>query len=308
MTIRQALSLHPDAAILLSFVLKKDRAYRQAGKAFLYANPEKQLRLRKLRGLRRLIKQRQAGWPAAYLTGEKKFYGLKFFVNKNVLIPRPETEGLVELVLSRITKHIPRIRILDVGTGSGCIIISLARNLQPATCNLFASDISLQALTVAKKNARRHKVKIAFRQGDLLNPWVGRKFDIIVANLPYLAKLEHPSIRFEPKQALIAKKRGLALYEKLFIQIAQNSSPTPPLKRRGKLQASSSGKALGSSPPQEERLGEEGQGPKLIFLEFDPRQTLQIKNLARKHLPGFQQKIFKDLSGHNRFMRLSSRL
>ncbi|MBI4049264.1 MAG: peptide chain release factor N(5)-glutamine methyltransferase [Candidatus Doudnabacteria bacterium] len=309
MTIRESLKLHADAAVLLSFVLKKD-------KAFLFFYPEKTLTKNQKRKFLSLIKKRKAGWPVAYLTGEKEFYGLKFFVNRNVLIPRPETEGLVELLLSEI-KDQRSLSILDLGTGSGCIIISLAKTLEtnpssglwppspigrrklqtnPKRTELpsphgrgdggeglefFASDLSTNALSVAKKNARRHKVRIAFKHGDLLKPWKRQRFDIIVANLPYLAKLEDPSTKFEPKKALIAKRQGLALIEKLFKQITlSRPSATLPQRGRGKL--------------------------KYIFLEMDPRQTAKIKNLAKKYLPNFKTKIFKDLTRRPRFAQITN--
>lgn len=272
-----------DAEVLLCFILKKPREY-------LYANPEKTLPKKVISAYMRLLERRAKGLPVAYLTGEKEFFGLKFKVNRHVLIPRPETEGLVELVLEkikdlrqrwiRLRRKKSKIKILDIGTGSGCIIISLARaiyNLQPITYNLklFASDISKNALKVAQQNARRHSVKIIFKHGSLLKPWSHQSFDIIIANLPYLAKLEHPSTKFEPRQALVAKKNGLTLIEELFRQLSLLLSPLP----------------------------------LTLFLEFDPRQTAQIKKLARRSFSegglAYNLKIYKDLSGRNRFAVIS---
>src|SRR3989338_1327093 len=255
-----------DAEVLLAFVLKKD-------KKFLYMNPHKILGRTYVRTFKKLISRRIQGWPVAYLTGGKEFFGLKFKVNKDVLIPRPETETLVELVIKGLRGKGKGLRILDIGTGSGCVIISLAKNftLNPEPLPLyFASDISKKALRVAKQNAKRHKVRITFKQGGLLIPWKKQKFDIIVANLPYLPKLIDPQTKFEPKKALLAKKNGLALIEKLLQQI---SSLTP--------------------------------HPSSLFLEFDPSQSKQIKKLAKKILPVYGSKIYKDLSGKKRFMTLS---
>jgi release factor glutamine methyltransferase len=294
LTIKDALKqpLDPlDAELLLAFVLKKDRA-------FLFIYPEKKLTPTQVKKFLSLVKKGRAGWPVAYLTGKKEFFGLDFFVNKNALIPRPETEGLVELVLKTIQIPDSRFQILDIGTGSGNIIISLAKNLYtlyPKPSPLFfASDISKKALVVAKKNARlafgsprwtkQHAIKITFKQGSLLNPWKNQYFDIIIANLPYLAKRIDPSTKFEPTSALVAAKKGLALYEELFKQIAlRNNSPQPPLNLRG-----------GGRRPGELL-------PKYIFLEIGHDQTAPIKKLAKKYLPDFEIKIFKDLAGWARF-------
>lgn len=265
-----------DAEVLLSFVLEKPKVY-------LYSNPEKKLSRKILNTYLALIKQRTKGVPVAYLTGGKEFFGLKFKINKNVLIPRPETETLVDLVLKGVKVKGKGLRILDLGTGSGAIIISLAKamaTLSPRPYTLFyASDISQKALVVARKNARLHQVRITFKQGSLLSPWKNQKFDIIVANLPYGWKAWKNNtsaatvgLKFEPQEALFTGKKGLALIEKLLRQIS-------------------------TLHPE----------PCTLFLEFDPRQTSQIKNLALKHLPGFEIKIYKDLAGRNRFIRLSSR-
>ncbi|MBI2607266.1 MAG: peptide chain release factor N(5)-glutamine methyltransferase [Candidatus Doudnabacteria bacterium] len=340
MTVKEALRLHDDAAILLGFVLKKDPAYRQTGKVFLFSHPEKQLTRKQTKKFDRLIKSRQEGVPLAYLTGEKEFFGLKFFVNKKVLIPRPETETLVEIILNKIRGRpykkrspiIEPLKILDLGTGSGNIIVSIARNVmtKPAYRTdrqshlrdrhalrardrflFFASDISKRALAVAKKNARRHQVsakggKITFKQGSLLEPWKNQGFDIIVANLPYGWKewknntsAETVGLKFEPQNALFTKKNGLAIYEKFFEQIAKYyNPPQSPLILRGDETA--------STPPLKIRGGRGELLPKLIALEFDPRQLQQIKKLAEKFLPAYEIQISKDLSGRPRFLSIFS--
>jgi release factor glutamine methyltransferase len=213
------------------------------------------------------LTRRLSGWPVPYLTNNKEFNKLDFYVDTNVLIPRPETEGLVDLVLSKI-KGQKSLSILDIGTGSGAIIISLAANYKLPTTNytFFASDVSPKALEVAKKNANQHKVKITFKQGSLLEPWKDQYFDIIVANLPYLAKQTDSSTKFEPQGALIAEKKGLALFEELFKQL-YNLQPTP----------------------------------YNLFLEIGHDQGLAIKKLAAKLLPAFKVQIMKDLSTRDRF-------
>ncbi|MBU1036586.1 peptide chain release factor N(5)-glutamine methyltransferase [Patescibacteria group bacterium] len=220
-----------DAEILLSFVLKKD-------KTFLYSHPEQTISHKPLAIYRKLINQRSENYPVAYLTGEKEFYGYKFFVNKNVLIPRPLTEELVEKALqtiNRLIKHPNKqITIADIGTGSGCIIISLANELKKKYGSLknfkfYATDISAKALKVAKKNARFHQVdkSIKFFQGDLLKPLKSKKIDLIIANLPYLNLKDiqkEKSIQFEPKKALYSKDNGHLIYQKLFHQAEKSYS------------------------------------------------------------------------------------
>lgn len=291
-----------DSDILLSYVIKKP-------KSFLYTHPETKLNKFQIKKFKQLVKKRSEGVPVAYLTSQKEFFGLNFFVNKNVLIPRPETETLVELALSVISKQKTVNRILDLGTGSGCIIISLAKMLnnfstrqvirpdlveeqggpllavraRPSFSSwgvenyFYASDISAKALAVAKKNAKKHKAKVTFKQGSLLDPWKNQHFDIIVANLPYLAKLENPSTKFEPRNALIASKQGIGLYERLFKQI-------------------SSLREVRSFDPTTKQ-----SQPWSVFVEFDPRQASKIKNLANKFLPEYKITFQKDLSGRTRF-------
>lgn len=250
-----------DAEVLLSFVLEKD-------KAFLHTYPEKPLTKTQGQKLQLLITRRSHGQPIAYLTGHKEFFGLDFIVSKDVLVPRPETELLVEKTLTLISDK-ENLRILEIGTGSGCLIASLAKK---SPKNLyFASDISTKALAIAQSNAKKHKVKITFRSGGLLEPWISRNFDIIIANLPYGWKTwgnnsstETRALKFEPAQALFAGDKGLALYKKLFQQISKmNIFPTA------------------------------------VLIEFDPRQIKEIKKLT-KVLPVKRLSILKDLYNRNR--------
>ncbi|MBC7362083.1 MAG: peptide chain release factor N(5)-glutamine methyltransferase [Candidatus Aminicenantes bacterium] len=172
--------------------------------------------------LNRLVKKRKAGWPMAYLLGKKEFWSLEFKVNRWVFIPRPETELVVEKVLSLPLPEKPRI--LDVGTGSGNIAIALAKELPSA--RVIASDLSKRALKIARENARKNQVKnVEFVQSNLLYFFLKSNllFDLIVSNPPYVAekewkKLDRPVRDFEPKRALVAGPSGLEIIEKLIKQ------------------------------------------------------------------------------------------
>src|SRR3989344_2948403 len=222
-----------------------------------------------------LLRRRQSGEPVAYLTGHKAFCGLDFFVDRRVLIPRPETELLIDEVLKKIPQG--TTSIADIGTDSGCIAITLASNLPRVT--VYATDVSQQALTVAKRNAKKHKVKITFLHGDLLTPLKDKKIDILVANLPYGWKLwknntaaETRGLQFEPEHALFTQGNGLFLYQRLFRQVAELAHQ-----------------------------------PKLIIGEFDPRQKNQLQNIVSVTLPDYTTIIKKDLAGHDRIALLQHR-
>ncbi len=168
---------------------------------------------------RRLLERRLEGVPLAYLTGTKEFWSIPFEVTPSVLVPRPETEGLVEKVLELSTREAETI--VDVGTGSGCIAIALAGELPRA--EIHAVDISERALRVARRNAARQKAsRIAFHRSDLLSAFrgTGRRFDFIVSNPPYISRGEWDGLPadvrdFEPRRALLAGESGLELIERL---------------------------------------------------------------------------------------------
>jgi len=182
------------------------------------------------------VKQAAEGRPIAHLTGEKEFFSLAFEVTPDVLVPRPETEILVERVISLARQKDNEIKtILDVGVGSGCIAISLAKNLPEAAFS--ASDISEAALAVARRNAARHEVsaRIDFRAGDLCSPWdAEQQFDAIVSNPPYIAETEAADLPtnvrdYEPSLALFSGPDGLDVVRRL-------AAETPPhLKPNGHL-------------------------------------------------------------------------
>lgn len=170
------------------------------------------------------IEQHAKGIPVQHLTGSEEFYGRNFLVNPDVLIPRPETEELIEETLGLIDRHLSEkeLAIADIGTGSGIIAITLKCELPDA--KVVATDISQSALDMAAKNAERLNVQIDFRLGDLAEPIKSEKWDVILSNPPYIAYAEAPglsdSVRdFEPHQALFADKEGLALYQKMARQL-----------------------------------------------------------------------------------------
>ena len=166
-----------------------------------------------------LIERRLAGEPIQYITGEAEFYGLPFHVNRDVLIPRPETEHLVEKVMALAAEFV-RPKIVDVGTGSGAIAVALAHALPFAV--ITATDISADALAVAKANAARNGVadRVRFFKGDLLEAVAGEHFDIVISNPPYVPESDHATLDvevrdYEPAQALFAGEDGLQIYRRL---------------------------------------------------------------------------------------------
>lgn len=166
-----------------------------------------------------LVERRLVGEPIQYITGEAEFYGLPFHVSRDVLIPRPETELLVEKALS-LAPLFRTPRILDVGTGSGAIAIALAHEWPDAT--VTAIDLSASALEVARRNAEHigFADRIRFLQGDLLAPVAGEQFDLIVSNPPYVSERDCATLdvevrNYEPAQALFAGEDGLAIYRHL---------------------------------------------------------------------------------------------
>ena len=166
-----------------------------------------------------LIERRLAGEPIQYITGEAEFYGLPFHVNRDVLIPRPETEHLVEKAMALAAEFV-RPKIVDVGTGSGAIAVALAHALPFAV--ITATDISADALAVAKANAARNGVadRVRFFKGDLLEAVAGEHFDIVISNPPYVPESDHATLDvevrdYEPAQALFAGEDGLQIYRRL---------------------------------------------------------------------------------------------
>ena len=191
-----------EAELLLAHVLQKP-------KSFLYAHPEYTPTPQEELHFNALIQKRLSGTPIAYLLGEKEFWSLPFYVNEHVLIPRPETELLVELALKTTTKEAV---IADLGTGSGAIAIALKHERPQWT--VIATDQSTEALNIAKRNAERNKNPIEFYQGNWCEALPSIQLDLIISNPPYIdpqdPHLTQGDLRFEPKSALSAENHGMA--------------------------------------------------------------------------------------------------
>jgi len=176
---------------------------------------------------RALVQRRLAGEPIQYITGETEFYGLPFRVTRDVLIPRPETEHLVEKVIE-LAARFSAPHIVDVGTGSGCIAVALAHKLPHAA--LTAIDLSAAALDIAEENAKHNEVSIRFFEDDLLTPVAGERFEIVVSNPPYVPTTDRPTLSvevrdYEPALALFAGDDGLEVYRRLIPQALASLVP-----------------------------------------------------------------------------------
>lgn len=209
-----------DAEILLAQLLDVDRA-------FLHAHGEYALDVAQTRAFQSMLERRAAGEPIAYIIGEKGFYDLDLLVTPAVLIPRPETELLLEEAL-RLTTSIPAASIADIGTGSGALAIALAR--QRPRCRVYATDISADALAIARQNATDHDAAVAFFGGNLAGPLIDRgiKVDLLLANLPYIASADLKTLevgRWEPRLALDGGADGLSLIRELLCQLPSVCKP-----------------------------------------------------------------------------------
>jgi release factor glutamine methyltransferase len=219
-----------------------------------------------------LLKKRAKGEPLEYIFNSAQFYESVFFVNSDVLIPRIETEYLVELISKEIRKDdLTEKSLWDIATGSGCIAISLKKSFP--LLKVIASDVSNEALLVAKKNAKKSSCDINFKLGDLLDPFIGEKADYVVCNPPYISEEEYLSLsvdvkNFEPKKALVAKDNGLEFYKKLEEQLPSF------LASHGK-----------------------------VFFEIGYTQANDIKKIFSDKRWVFK-KIYKDLSDKDRFFFL----
>ena len=213
-----------DVEALLFYVAKRDRAWLLS-----HSNDkaEEDLELR----FNALVTRRKTGEPIQYITGMTEFFGLPFAVTPDVLIPRPETEHVVEEVI-RLAALLTgeQLSIADIGTGSGAIAVALAHSLPQA--KITATDISPAALRIAGENARRNHVsgRIDFREGDLLEPLAGRRFQVIVSNPPYVPTRDIKSLsvevrEYEPHSALFAGDDGLDVYRSLIPQASEHLDP-----------------------------------------------------------------------------------
>ncbi len=211
-----------NAELLLMFTLNRDRAH-------FFAYPERELTADEITRYDHALAERSRGVPAQYITGHQEFWGMDLIVTPAVLIPRPETEHLIETVLelqpsasgARIVR--PEARIMDVGTGSGCIALALAKELPQA--KIIATDISPAALEVARANAARHQLesRIEFREADLLAGLPANTFDFIVSNPPYIGESEADTVqlevrKYEPRHAVFAGPTGTEVIARLIPQ------------------------------------------------------------------------------------------
>lgn len=221
-----------NAELLLMFTIGRDRA-------FLYGHPEQELTAEESARYEAALAQRSRGIPAQYVTGRQEFWGMDLIVSPAVLIPRPETEHVIETVLDCVGRTFlsgqgcvgrapspANIRLIDVGTGSGCIALALAKELPEA--EIHATDISSAALEIARANAARHQLanRIEFREADLLAGFEPESFDFVVSNPPYVGKSEEDTVqlevrKFEPRNAVFAGDTGSEVIERLIPQ-AQN--------------------------------------------------------------------------------------
>lgn len=204
-----------NAELLAMWVLGCDRAY-------LYAHPERQLTQDEYDRYEAVLAERARGVPAQYIAGHQEFWGMDLIVTPAVLIPRPETEHVIEAVLelARQMRFSGKVRIADVGTGSGCVALALAKELPQA--EVHAGDISPAALEIARANAARHELTshIHFRETDLLAGCDSEYFDFVVSNPPYVGDSEEDQVqlevrKFEPRSAVFAGPKGIELIERL---------------------------------------------------------------------------------------------
>jgi len=208
-----------EAQLLLAHVLKCSRVQ-------LYTGFDKPLAEPELAGYRDLIKRRLAGEPVAYLLGEHEFWGLPFAVDASVLVPRPDTETVIEVVKSVAPAA---SRVLDLCTGSGAIAVSLAKELPAAS--VVATELSPEAAAIAKINAERNTVadRVEVRVGDLWAPVAGEQFDLIVSNPPYIASeviaTLSAEVRREPRMALDGGRDGLVFYDRICAGVAEHLAP-----------------------------------------------------------------------------------
>ena len=214
-----------NAELLLMFVLGCDRAY-------LFAHPERLLNSEEGARYDEVVRERARGCPTQYITGHQEFWGLDLIVSPAVLIPRPETEHVIETVLELVKQRDPRekLRLIDIGTGSGCIALALATELPAA--EIHACDISEDALEIARINAARLRLghRILFRHSDLLSIYDGEHFDFVVCNPPYVGESEADKVQkqvrdFEPKVAVFSGQEGTEIYRRLIPQAQKALRP-----------------------------------------------------------------------------------
>lgn len=252
-----------DAQVLLCDVLGVERAY-------LLAHPELPLSDDQYKHFSALVERCAEGEPLAYIRGRRAFYDREFIVSAAVLVPRPETELLLEQALRFVRQQPSRMGVVDVGTGSGALAVTLAA-LCPSAA-VYASDISPAALDIARRNAAMHQVQVEFLQGDLLAPLIDQhhKVDLVMANLPYISPDELAGLsvaRYEPRLALDGGVDGLELIGRLLQQAPLVCNPGA-----------------------------------VILLEIGSQQGAAACDLARNAFPGDEVELLQDLAGLDRLV------
>ncbi|WP_310556342.1 peptide chain release factor N(5)-glutamine methyltransferase [Flavobacterium sp.] len=225
----QALSPLYDSGEIESFFYIILESFHQMKRIDLALNPNFEIDTVQILQWETVLAELKTQKPIQYILGETEFFGLPFYVNENTLIPRPETEELVEWILSnsQIIKSTGQLKILDIGTGSGCIAISLAKNSPNA--EVFAIDVSREALAIAKKNAKQNQVEVTFIEKNILEAEnLEQQFDIIVSNPPYVRNLEKQEINknvleYEPHLALFVEDNDALLFYRKIATLAQKS-------------------------------------------------------------------------------------
>ncbi|NQU83918.1 MAG: peptide chain release factor N(5)-glutamine methyltransferase [Parcubacteria group bacterium] len=284
-----------DAEVLLSFILKKD-------KTFLFAHPEKKLTAKQLEKYKKIITRRAKHEPVAYITNDKEFYGLDFYVDKNVLIPRPETELIVDEAIKIIKDSKHKILLVDIGTGSGCVAVSIVKNTK---IKAVAIDYSKPALKIAKKNAEKHGVasRIQFVYSNLLENIKLRNYEnneitktIITANLPYLTTEQYKKLspdikKYEPRSALVGGKDGLRYCRELLRDVDSRLS------------------LAGDLPQVRRSWNDKGRhgNDVIVLLEIDPHQAKPIKKIIKEILPKAEVEIKIDLAKRDRLVAIKTK-
>ncbi len=264
-------SPHADASLLLAHVLECDRAW-------IVAHGDASLPPAQCARFEDLCRLRATGMPLAYVLGSAGFYGREFAVDARVLVPRPETEHLVDDALAFAARRFPKagpIAALDVGTGSGAIAVTLSAENERITAD--ATDVSADALAVAHANALAHGVsaRCRFHLGELAEPVAGRRFDLVVANLPYVPRDRIPPkpdpLSFEPRRALDGGRDGLDPYRRLM--------PALPL------------------------LAAPGG---MILLEASPEQMQALGDAVARVLRDARVEVARDYAGRDRYLRVTA--
>lgn len=251
-----------DALTLLEATLRQSRAW-------IAAFGEHPMSEVDVAAFERLCERRASGIPTAYLLGSVGFYGHEFLVDERVLVPRPESEHLVDEAIAFLGER--EADVLDVGTGSGAIACSIAAATR---ATVYATDISRDALAVANDNVRRFGMegRCNLAHGDLLKPFAGRRFDVVVANLPYVPTCDVPQapnpVAFEPRIAVDGGPDGLAIYRRLIDELPKALKPGA-----------------------------------LVLLEAAPPTVNALRQLIRKGLPAATVEVCRDYAGLERYVK-----